>query len=135
VPERALSGDHETALYCIVREALTNAIKHAQASSVSIVVAASGSVVRTVIEDDGVGFAVDKIREGALGLVGMRERVTLLGGRFEIDSAPNTARRCSSSSQADMKQPSTRFCPASTRIPSGEKLHPEPSKRGQRRST
>jgi signal transduction histidine kinase len=31
----------------------------------------------------------DKIREGALGLVGMRERVTLLGGRFEIDSAPN----------------------------------------------
>lgn len=86
---RSLAADQETAIYRIVQEALTNVIKHARASSVSIIVAAAGEgSVRTVIEDDGVGFAVDQIREGALGLVGMRERVALLGGRFEVESAP-----------------------------------------------
>jgi two-component system sensor histidine kinase DegS len=40
-----------------------------------------------VIEDDGQGFDPTAIREGALGLVGMRERVGLLGGRFEIESS------------------------------------------------
>jgi signal transduction histidine kinase len=46
--------------------------------------------VRTVIEDDGAGFDPAKIREGALGLVGMRERVLLLNGRFDIESAPES---------------------------------------------
>ena len=44
--------------------------------------------MRTVIEDDGAGFDPGAVREGALGLVGMRERVSLLGGRFEVDSSP-----------------------------------------------
>ncbi len=88
VPEHALAPDQETAIYRIVQEALTNAVKHANATSISIVVTASGSTVRTVIEDDGVGFTVDEVRDGALGLVGMRERVSLLGGRFEVESAP-----------------------------------------------
>jgi signal transduction histidine kinase len=82
-----LPATHETALYRIVQEALTNIIKHARAQSVSVVVARGDGAVRTVIEDDGVGFAPDAVREGALGLVGMRERVHLLGGRFELRSA------------------------------------------------
>jgi signal transduction histidine kinase len=89
VPEGALDADRQTVIYRIVQEALTNAIKHAQASSVSVIVASAGEgAVRAVIEDDGVGFLADRVREGALGLVGMRERVTLLGGRLEIESAP-----------------------------------------------
>ena len=40
-----------------------------------------------MIEDDGAGFDPSDVREGALGLVGMRERVSLLGGRFEVESA------------------------------------------------
>jgi signal transduction histidine kinase len=83
---RSLSAEHETALYRIVQEALTNVVKHAQATSVSIVVASGESSVRVVIEDDGAGFDPEKVREGALGLVGMRERVLLLNGRFEVDS-------------------------------------------------
>jgi signal transduction histidine kinase len=87
--DHTLTPEQETAIYRIIQEALTNAIKHAQARSISIIVTHANGAVRTVIEDDGVGFSPDKIRDGALGLLGMRERVTLLGGRFEIESAPH----------------------------------------------
>jgi two-component system, NarL family, sensor histidine kinase DevS len=83
-----LPSEYETAIYRIVQEALTNIVKHAGAASVSILVAKSPSGVRAVIEDDGEGFDPRKIREGALGLVGMRERVGLLGGRFEVEARP-----------------------------------------------
>jgi signal transduction histidine kinase len=83
-----LPPDQETAIYRIVQEALTNIVKHAKATSVSIIVMASGESVRLVIEDDGDGFDPSTVREGALGLVGIRERVAILGGRFELESAP-----------------------------------------------
>ena len=84
----ALPADQETAIYRIVQEALTNIVKHAGASSVSIIVMATGGSVRLVIEDDGDGFDPANVREGALGLVGVRERVSILGGRFELEAAP-----------------------------------------------
>jgi signal transduction histidine kinase len=90
VPAGTLSPEHETAIYRIVQEALTNVVKHASARSISIVVATAGGMVRTVIEDDGAGFAPGAVREGALGLAGMRERAQLLGGRFEVDSSPDS---------------------------------------------
>jgi signal transduction histidine kinase len=86
----ALTPEHETALYRIVQEALTNIVKHAEAQSVSIVVAGAENTVRVVIEDDGAGFDTATIRHGALGLVGMRERILILGGRFEVQSAPGS---------------------------------------------
>jgi signal transduction histidine kinase len=82
-----LPAAHETAIYRIVQEALTNIIKHAEAQTVSIVIAATDGSVRVVVEDDGIGFAVEGVRDGALGLVGMRERVALLGGRLDVQSA------------------------------------------------
>jgi signal transduction histidine kinase len=84
----ALPSEHETALYRIIQESLTNIVKHAQAHSVSIVVTSAEGNVRAVVEDDGVGFETAALREGALGLVGMRERVLLLGGRFDLHSTP-----------------------------------------------
>jgi len=90
VPAGMLSPEHETAIYRIVQEALTNIVKHAGAKRVSIVVAASGGSVRAVIEDDGSGFRVGSVREDALGLAGMRERAGLLGGRLDVDSAPGS---------------------------------------------
>jgi signal transduction histidine kinase len=84
----ALPPEHETAIYRIVQEALTNVVKHASAKSISIVVTTADGMVRTVIEDDGAGFALGKVREQALGLVGMRERAQLLGGRFNVESSP-----------------------------------------------
>ena len=81
-----LPTDVETALYRIVQEALTNIVKHAQASSVSIVLARSPRAITAVIEDDGRGFATEAGTEG-LGLLGMGERLALLGGKLKLESS------------------------------------------------
>jgi two-component system sensor histidine kinase NreB len=75
----------ETALYRITQEALTNVVKHAQASRVSIVLTRKDASVIAVIEDDGQGIDLDDTREGGFGLLGMRERVELLGGRLQVE--------------------------------------------------
>ncbi len=82
-----ISPDYATALYRIVQESLTNIVKHAGARTVSLVVAGGERAVRVVVEDDGTGFDPASVRDGALGLLGMRERVLLLGGRFEVQSS------------------------------------------------
>jgi signal transduction histidine kinase len=87
--EERLPGEIETALYRIVQEALTNIVKHARAQRVSILVVRKPSSATVVIEDDGTGFSQPGSADrGGLGLVGMRERVRLLDGRFEIESSP-----------------------------------------------
>ena len=83
-----LEADVETALYRIVQEALTNVVKHARARNVSILLVRKDSTVSAVIEDDGLGFETGKIREEGLGLLGMRERVELVDGRFDVESSP-----------------------------------------------
>ena len=85
-----LPAEIETALYRIVQEALTNIAKHARASRVSVVVTRREGVVMAVVEDDGKGFGAgggtgEELGLG-LGLVGMKERVGLLGGRLAIES-------------------------------------------------
>ncbi len=71
-----LSAEYETALYRIVQEALTNIVRHADAHS-SVVVTDTGGMIRAVIEeDDGHVSQLEAVRDGALGLVGMRERVS-----------------------------------------------------------
>src|SRR5215210_2223326 len=84
-----LPSDVETALYRIVQEALTNIVKHAQASVVSIVLARSGGAVTAVVEDDGRGFLPDEGGDG-LGLIGMGERLALLGGKLKVESNPGS---------------------------------------------
>ena len=81
-----LPTDVETALYRIVQEALTNIVKHAQATAVSIVLARKAGTVTAVIEDDGRGFTPGGTRDG-LGLLGMGERLALLGGKLKIESS------------------------------------------------
>ncbi len=81
-----LAGEVETALYRIVQEALTNVAKHASAAHVSIVVTRREGVVTAIIEDDGKGFGATGSGNDGLGLVGMKERVGLLGGRLAIES-------------------------------------------------
>jgi signal transduction histidine kinase len=82
-----LPSDVETALYRIVQEALTNIVKHAQASSVSIVLTRNNRAVTAVIEDDGRGFVPGDGSEGQ-GLIGVDERLALLGGKLKIESSP-----------------------------------------------
>ena len=85
--EGRLPAELETVLYRVVQEALTNILKHAGAEHVSIVVRTRDGVVAATIDDDGRGFAQDDVREGALGLLGMRERLALVGGTLEVESS------------------------------------------------
>jgi signal transduction histidine kinase len=86
--ETRLPPEVETVLYRLVQESLTNVVKHAGASSVGIVLTRREDGVGVVVEDDGAGFAQADVREGALGLVGMRERLALLDGTLAIESTP-----------------------------------------------
>ena len=86
--EKRLPGEVETALYRVVQESLTNIVKHASARRVSISIARRDSAVAAVIEDDGDGFDPRIVREGGVGLLGMRERLALLDGRVELESRP-----------------------------------------------
>ena len=88
LPEGRLPAEVETALYRIVQESLTNIVKHARASRVSVVLTSKDDSVSVVVEDDGVGFEPGRERDGGLGVLGMRERVGLLGGRLTIESRP-----------------------------------------------
>ena len=85
--EGRLPSETETVLYRVVQEALTNIVKHAQAEHVSLVLQSKPGKVNAVIEDDGRGFSTDEESDNGLGLVGMRERVALIGGRVEIESS------------------------------------------------
>jgi len=82
-----LPEEHKTCVYRIVQEALHNCVQHAAARHVKITVAQEQASLRLAIEDDGKGFQPD--REKGMGLLGMQERVTHLGGAFAIDSAPS----------------------------------------------
>ena len=78
----------ETALYRLVQESLTNIVKHARATSVSIVLTAKAGSVAVIIEDDGIGFEPERESGDGIGLLGMRERVGLFGGRLVLESRP-----------------------------------------------
>jgi signal transduction histidine kinase len=84
--DQRLAPEVETALYRIVQESLTNVVKHAHASVVSIVLTRKAGAVALVIEDDGRGFDPADTREGGFGLEGMRERIGLLEGRLQVES-------------------------------------------------
>jgi signal transduction histidine kinase len=81
-----LPPEVETTLYRIVQEALTNVVKHADASRVSILLVRRDASATAVIEDDGRGFDSQAAREDGLGLLGMRERVELHDGRLTVES-------------------------------------------------
>jgi signal transduction histidine kinase len=77
----------------MIQEALANVREHSGASSVEVRLSARRSAIEVRIVDDGMGFEVERAlakaaQRGRLGLVGMGERVRMLGGTFEIESAP-----------------------------------------------
>ena len=87
-----LPADIELALYRILQEALRNIENHAHASHATVVLMHRGAVVRLLVKDDGIGFHTDRHPAGRntvghLGLLGMRERASYVGGDFEIKSA------------------------------------------------
>jgi signal transduction histidine kinase len=88
--EARLPAEVETTLYRIVQEALTNIVKHAGASRVSILLVRRSGTATVVIEDDGQGFDQAELREEGMGIIGMRERVELHEGRLTVESTPGS---------------------------------------------
>jgi signal transduction histidine kinase len=90
--ETRLAPDLETVLYRVTQESLNNVGKHAGASRVTVSLAAENGSVRLRINDDGVGFDPEAagrlLNEGHFGLAGMRERVEMAGGRFQLETRP-----------------------------------------------
>ena len=88
-----LGGDADTHLYRIAQEALNNIAKHAKAKRVNVLLEKREEEVVLILEDDGVGFVrhqEQEVKKGGkgLGLRGMGERASLIGGTLEIESAP-----------------------------------------------
>jgi len=86
-----LPDELRTCIYRVVQEALHNCARHSHARAVKVVVKQEPSRIVLSVEDDGHGFDARRVR--GLGLVGMEERVTHLGGAFDIESSPELGTR------------------------------------------
>ena len=93
VTSQRLPSEVETTLYRVVQEALTNVLKHAQASRVSVILRVAADNVLAIVEDNGKAFDAEFTMHALdpsykLGLIGMRERVLLVNGTLNIESVP-----------------------------------------------
>jgi signal transduction histidine kinase len=91
--ERRLPPEVETVLFRIIQEGITNISRHSRAQEVGIEIEFRENAAAVEVTDDGVGFDPESIRpgeqeQGGWGLLGMRERVELLGGALQVISAP-----------------------------------------------
>ena len=84
-----LPDDVSHSIYRTVQEAFENILRHSNASQASVKLFTEDNQIRLVIQDDGKGFQPEKIKKDRLGIQGMRERVEMLGGTFDINSEPN----------------------------------------------
>ena len=87
-----VNGDKRTVLYRIAQEALTNVARHAQASQAQVKIQKRDGAICMKIKDNGKGFQEERVlharKSKRLGLLGMRERLEMIGGKFTITSAP-----------------------------------------------
>jgi two-component system sensor histidine kinase UhpB len=91
-----LSPHAELALYRIVQEALSNVVRHAEATSARVELHRADGAIRAVVEDDGRGFEPGQVMqsdEGGMGLFGMQERAAYVGGTVEVTSTPGRGTR------------------------------------------
>lgn len=92
--DRRLPQAIETALFRVLQEAITNVVKHSRADRVSVILEGGYDEIQLIVEDDGKGFDLgvsgDSMELGIqhLGLIGVRERLALVGGSLELESRP-----------------------------------------------
>jgi PAS domain S-box-containing protein len=89
--DKTIPAERETVCFRVVQEALTNIVRHAKAQLVTVELMQEKEQLKLAIRDDGIGFDLESSRNRALrgesfGLLGMQERVTLIGGSIEIES-------------------------------------------------
>ena len=87
-----MNNDKRTVLYRVAQEALTNVARHAQASRVEVNIQKLPAAICMKIKDNGKCFQVERVlhakKSKRLGLLGMRERLEMVGGNFAVKSAP-----------------------------------------------
>jgi PAS domain S-box-containing protein len=89
--EPSLSKESKTNLFRILQESLTNVSRHAKATNVTVILEKKANDIVMTIRDNGVGFDSEKIAaKRTLGLLGMRERTSMMGGTYEISSSPGS---------------------------------------------
>jgi PAS domain S-box-containing protein len=92
IREEDIPDELKTVIFRIVQEALNNAFKHAGPEWIDVRLALNGDAVELEVSDDGIGMDLEHILESptakSLGLIGMRERAEITGGRFTIGSVP-----------------------------------------------
>jgi signal transduction histidine kinase len=94
IDDGTLSDDIRTAVFRMVQEALTNVSRYARASSVAIHLVADRKKLNILVADNGCGMdAVEESKPTSFGLLGMRERLEMLGGTLYIESAPGKGTR------------------------------------------
>jgi signal transduction histidine kinase len=87
IDETKLSDTAKTSLYRIFQESLTNVARHSLAKQVTIAIIQKGESLQLSIDDNGVGFDKEKLKERKTwGILGMQERMTMLGGKYDITS-------------------------------------------------
>ncbi len=86
-----MAPDVEVAIYRVVQEALTNVARHARASRAEVQLGVTDGQVRVTVQDDGLGISGTPVPH--MGLLGMRERVTGLGGQLQVGNAPGAGAR------------------------------------------
>src|SRR5215207_4270526 len=96
--ERRLAREVELSLYRIAQEALTNVVKHSTATKADLLIAFDGKEIKLEVTDNGIGFDKPKsptefAPNGHFGLLGIHERVDLIGARLEIESAKEKGTR------------------------------------------
>lgn len=83
-----LSAEAGLALYRTVQEALTNVLRHARAARVRLVIVLQEQALLMTLDDDGSGRSPEVLKKARAGVMGMRERAAMAGGRFDLDTAP-----------------------------------------------
>lgn len=91
-----LTPDSKLVLYRVVQEAVSNVVRHADATRITVKLQRNGRAILVSVEDDGKGFQPGRVEStgpGGLGLIGMQERAVMIGGRVRIESRPGEGTR------------------------------------------
>jgi PAS domain S-box-containing protein len=94
VEDADIAADKAAAVFRVVQEALTNVMRHAKAKSVCVDLKKENGLLKVTVSDDGLGIKDATVKDfKSLGIVGMRERVLRIGGKFKIESIPKSGTR------------------------------------------
>lgn len=102
--ESQVSENQATAIYRIVQECFTNVIRHSRATQVEISLLQKNGCICLELQDNGIGFDLSCNQKKTFGLIGMRERVLVLGGELKINSQPGHGTRLSVSLPVTLAQ-------------------------------